>query len=299
MTACLGVLAVALAGCALAGGTRPALRPPDAGRCGGGRGGAAGAGSDGRPRGDGAAAGGDRPVPGGGDPRTAARLDLRWADRGLDRLAGGVRGHCRRGAARLRGDGARLRAARRSRPRRPEFGQALRRYRAILANPRARVLFAAVFVEAIAVFGVFPHLAPMIEARGEGGPREAGLALAGFAAAGCLLGARRRAVRVLGVGRMLIGGRRRLRRRAPRRRPRRDMAGRLPRDDRPRPRLLHAAQHLSGAGDRGGSPGPRLGGGAARLSRSSAGRRSAWRSSAGRSRASASSRRSRRVRSRS
>ncbi|MGY2049509.1 MFS transporter [Methylobacterium sp. JK268] len=63
---------------------------------------------------------------------------------------------------------------------------ALTRYRAILANPRARVLFGAVFVEGIAIFGIFPHLAHLLEARGEGGPREAGLVLAGFAAGGLL-----------------------------------------------------------------------------------------------------------------
>lgn len=91
--------------------------------------------------------------------------------------------------------------------RRPAFGQALARYREILANPRARILFAAVFVEAIAIFGVFPHIAPLIEARGEGGPREAGLVLAGFAAGGlaysALVGL---LVRLLGLPRMLIGG---------------------------------------------------------------------------------------------
>ena len=91
--------------------------------------------------------------------------------------------------------------------RRPAFGQAVARYGEILANPRARILFSAVFVEAIAVFGVFPHLAPLIEARGEGGPREAGLVLAGFAAGGlaysALVGL---LVRLLGVPRMLIGG---------------------------------------------------------------------------------------------
>ncbi|KAB1073270.1 MFS transporter [Methylobacterium planeticum] len=92
-------------------------------------------------------------------------------------------------------------------PRRPEFRQALTRYRAIIGNPRARVLFAAVFVEAIAVFGIFPHLAPLIEARGEGGPREAGLALAGFAAGGLLYaGFVALLLRFLGMSRMLIGG---------------------------------------------------------------------------------------------
>lgn len=84
---------------------------------------------------------------------------------------------------------------------------ALARYRAILRNPRARVLFSAVFVEAIAVFGIFPHLAHLIEARGEGGPKEAGLVLAGFAAGGLaysltvgLL------LRFLGQTRMLMAG---------------------------------------------------------------------------------------------
>ncbi|KMO34456.1 MFS transporter [Methylobacterium aquaticum] len=84
---------------------------------------------------------------------------------------------------------------------------ALTRYRAILRTPRARVLFSAVFVEAIAVFGIFPHLAHLIEARGEGGPKEAGLVLAGFAAGGLaysltvgLL------LRFLGQTRMLMAG---------------------------------------------------------------------------------------------
>lgn len=90
---------------------------------------------------------------------------------------------------------------------RPEFRRALARYRAIAANPRARVLFAAVFVEAIAVFGIFPHLAPLIEARGEGGPREAGLALAGFAVGGLIYSALvGLLVRLLGLSRMLVGG---------------------------------------------------------------------------------------------
>ncbi len=54
--------------------------------------------------------------------------------------------------------------------RRPAFGAALTNYRTILANPRARVLFGAVFVEAIAIFGVFPHLAPCSK-RGRPGAR--------------------------------------------------------------------------------------------------------------------------------
>lgn len=91
--------------------------------------------------------------------------------------------------------------------RRPEFHVALGRYRTILANPRARILFGAVFLEAIAVFGIFPHLAPLIEARGEGGAREAGLALAGFAAGGLVYAfSVGLLLRFLGMARMLIGG---------------------------------------------------------------------------------------------
>ncbi|MCJ2130124.1 MFS transporter [Methylobacterium sp. E-045] len=92
-------------------------------------------------------------------------------------------------------------------PKRFALGEAVTRYRTIVAIPRARVLFAAVFIEAIAVFGIFPHLAPLIEARGEGGPREAGLALAGFAAGGLLYSAFVAVLlRFLGMPRMLIGG---------------------------------------------------------------------------------------------
>lgn len=91
--------------------------------------------------------------------------------------------------------------------RRPDFRTAVARYRTIVGNPRARILFGAVFIEAIAVFGIFPHLAPLIEARGEGGAREAGLALAGFAAGGLLYAfSVGLLLRFLGLSRMLIGG---------------------------------------------------------------------------------------------
>ena len=91
--------------------------------------------------------------------------------------------------------------------RRPEFRQAVRRYATIIANPRARVLFAAVFVEAIVIFGIFPHLAPLMEARGAGGPREAGLVLAGFAVGGLIYAAIvSLLVRFLGMSRMLVVG---------------------------------------------------------------------------------------------
>ncbi|HEY8565270.1 MAG TPA: MFS transporter [Beijerinckiaceae bacterium] len=84
---------------------------------------------------------------------------------------------------------------------------ALERYRDLLLNPRARALFALVFVEATAIFGVFPYVAVLLESRGEGGPREAGLALGGFALGGlaytALVGVM---LRRLGVPKILIGG---------------------------------------------------------------------------------------------
>ncbi len=87
------------------------------------------------------------------------------------------------------------------------FGPAMARYRMILANRRARILFCSVFIEAIAVFSIFPHLAPLLEARGAGGAREAGLMLAGFAIGGltysAIVGL---LVRFLGTSRMLVGG---------------------------------------------------------------------------------------------
>jgi predicted MFS family arabinose efflux permease len=88
-----------------------------------------------------------------------------------------------------------------------DLGVAIERYRGIAANPRARALFLFVFCEAIAVFGVFPYIAPLLEARGGGGPAEAGLALAGFAIGGLAYSALVAwMLRRLGLRRMLAGG---------------------------------------------------------------------------------------------
>ena len=88
-----------------------------------------------------------------------------------------------------------------------DLGTAAQRYRGILANPRARALFLLVFCEAVAVFGVFPYIAPLLEARGGGGPAEAGLALAGFAIGGLAYTALVRwLLRDLGLRWMLVLG---------------------------------------------------------------------------------------------
>jgi predicted MFS family arabinose efflux permease len=92
---------------------------------------------------------------------------------------------------------------------RPGFSPryALMRYRLLLANPRARILFGLVFVESTALFGIFPYIAVLLEARGAGGAAEAGLALAGFAFGGLAYTALVAVLlRRLGLGKMLIGG---------------------------------------------------------------------------------------------
>ncbi len=57
-------------------------------------------------------------------------------------------------------------------------------YGQVFANPKTIVCFAAVFIEGIVVFGLFPYLAVMLERRGAGGLKEAGFVLSGFAIGG-------------------------------------------------------------------------------------------------------------------
>jgi predicted MFS family arabinose efflux permease len=88
-----------------------------------------------------------------------------------------------------------------------DLGSALRRYRDILSNPRALALFGFVFVEAIAIFGMFPYIAPLLEERGGGGAAQAGFAIGGFALGGLVYSALVTwMLRRLGIGRILIGG---------------------------------------------------------------------------------------------
>ena len=57
-------------------------------------------------------------------------------------------------------------------------------YARVFANPRAKVCYGAVFVEGVCIFGLLPYLAVLLEARGAGGIREAGLIIAGMMAGG-------------------------------------------------------------------------------------------------------------------
>lgn len=80
----------------------------------------------------------------------------------------------------------------------------IRRYRQIVGISRARALMAFVFFEGIVIFGFQPYIAPLLELRGEGGAREAGIIIGGFAIGGIAYTLIvRLLLRTLGLGRML------------------------------------------------------------------------------------------------
>lgn len=81
-------------------------------------------------------------------------------------------------------------------------------YRAILTHPRAKFCYAAVFVEGLAVFGVFPFVALLLLAAGEGRASIAGLVLAGISFGGIIysIAVRSLLVRFQSSHLMLAGG---------------------------------------------------------------------------------------------
>src|SRR6185437_6558840 len=80
-------------------------------------------------------------------------------------------------------------------------------YRVVLANPASLVVFAMAAAEGLFLYGIFPFVAPLIAAHGEGGTFEAGLALAAFAIGVVLYGlAVRRMLRWLDTASMLLSG---------------------------------------------------------------------------------------------
>jgi predicted MFS family arabinose efflux permease len=89
----------------------------------------------------------------------------------------------------------------------------LTRYAELLRHPLARACYLAVFCEGVLIFGVLPFTAPLLEARGLGAAREAGIALAGFGAGGLaytlaapVFVARLGPPRMLALGGWLCGG---------------------------------------------------------------------------------------------
>lgn len=94
---------------------------------------------------------------------------------------------------------------------RPEvlrFSTARNNYIAILSNPLAIVCYGGVFAEGVFIYGVFPHIASILEARGTGGVHEAGYVIAGFAIGGILYTASIRTVlaRIGMIGILRFGG---------------------------------------------------------------------------------------------
>ena len=84
---------------------------------------------------------------------------------------------------------------------------AIRRYKAILKLPAARLLYASVLAEGVFIFGVFPYLAPVLEARRLGGVLEAGLTVAAFGCGGFVFAALARTMLArIGQGRMVVLG---------------------------------------------------------------------------------------------
>lgn len=85
---------------------------------------------------------------------------------------------------------------------------ALARYRLVLGNPAAFMCYGAVFVEGLAIYGAVPFVAEMLEQRQAGGPREAGIIIAGIGLGGVVFTvAVRPLLRLLGTfGLMRAGG---------------------------------------------------------------------------------------------
>jgi predicted MFS family arabinose efflux permease len=67
-----------------------------------------------------------------------------------------------------------------------DLGEAFARYAGIFANPRARICYSAVFVEGIALYGVLPHVAHILEQLGKGSAREAGIVISGMGLGGII-----------------------------------------------------------------------------------------------------------------
>jgi DHA1 family inner membrane transport protein len=80
-------------------------------------------------------------------------------------------------------------------------------FRTIFANPRARVCYAAVFLEGVAILGLFPYVALLLLDRGEARASIAGLVLGGFALGGVAYALMVRALLgKFGANRLMLGG---------------------------------------------------------------------------------------------
>jgi predicted MFS family arabinose efflux permease len=80
-------------------------------------------------------------------------------------------------------------------------------YRAIFANPHAKICFGAVFIEALVVFGIFPYMAAILQEAGEARASIAGIVLAGFGIGAVIYTLMVRVLLdALGERRLMLGG---------------------------------------------------------------------------------------------
>jgi MFS transporter, DHA1 family, inner membrane transport protein len=79
-----------------------------------------------------------------------------------------------------------LRTAEPKPARRVSIAGAIDNYRQLLANPRTKICYSAVFLEGITLFGIFPYVALLLLNRGEDRASIAGLVISGFALGGIL-----------------------------------------------------------------------------------------------------------------
>ena len=95
----------------------------------------------------------------------------------------------------------------RERPARLDLATIPANYRIVFANPKAKICYAAVFIEGVFVFGLFPYVAVLLREAGETRAAIAGLVIAGFGVGGlCYSGAVSLLVARLGEWRMMVLG---------------------------------------------------------------------------------------------
>lgn len=87
------------------------------------------------------------------------------------------------------------------------FASALANYAAVFANPRSKLLYGLVIVEASLIFGMPPYIAAILQERAGVGPSQAGLVIAGTGLGGIVYGVLTRIlVERLGPARMTVTG---------------------------------------------------------------------------------------------
>lgn len=69
-----------------------------------------------------------------------------------------------------------------------DLSHAMPNYRSIFANPLAKFCFIAVTVEALFMYGLFPHMASLLQAAGETRASIAGIVISGFGIGGAIYG---------------------------------------------------------------------------------------------------------------